>query len=113
MKKTSKNKIDILNRISKEISRKKNFDPHNSYVSKLLNSNNDLALKKIGEESAEFIIAAKNGEKKQIIHETADLFFHILVGLELFEVDFDKVLEELENREGISGIDEKKARGQS
>tara|TARA_B100000214_G_C23752306_1_gene528324 strand:- start:293 stop:634 length:342 start_codon:yes stop_codon:yes gene_type:complete len=113
MKKDNQDKFDILNRILKEISRKKKFSPLESYVSKLLNADNDLVLKKVGEESTEFILAAKNGDKKEIIHETTDLIFHILIALEFFNVDFEQILEEFEKREGVSGIDEKNARKQS
>ena len=73
----------------------------------------DSILKKIGEESAETIIAAKSGDKQQIVHETADLWFHCLVLLAQQNLDARLVLEELESRFGVSGIDEKAAREQS
>ena len=100
----------VIERLVKTIRSKKNLDPSISYVSKLLNSKNDLVLKKICEEATEFILAAKDGSKKELISESADLFFHLLVSLELCGVELDEVLDELHRREGISGIDEKKAR---
>jgi phosphoribosyl-ATP pyrophosphohydrolase len=102
----------IVSRLVKMIASKRNFDPSKSYVSKLLNAKSDLILKKIGEEATEVILAAKGGSKKELISEFADLVFHLLVTLEFFEVGIDEVLEELEKREGVSGIDEKNSRSQ-
>lgn len=50
-----------------------------SYVSALLSAGKDAVLKKIGEEAAETIIAAKGGKRDEIVHELADLWFHCLV----------------------------------
>ena len=102
--------LAVLERLVKTIGSKKNIDPSISYVSKLLNSKNDLVLKKIGEEATELILAAKGGVKAELISESADLFFHLLVTLEFCGVELDEVLEELHRREGVSGIDEKKTR---
>lgn len=100
----------VLERLVKTIGSKKNLDPSISYVSKLLNSKDDLVLKKIGEEATELVLAAKGGSKKELISESADLFFHLLVTLEFYGVDFDEVLSELNKREGVSGIEEKNSR---
>ena len=100
----------VLERLVKTIGSNKNLDPSISYVSKLLNSKNDLVLKKIGEEAVELVLAAKGGSKAELISESADLFFHMLVTLEFYGVDLNDVLEELRRREGISGIDEKNSR---
>ena len=72
------NNFKVLERLVKTIGSKKNIDPSVSYVSKLLNSKNDLVLKKIGEEATELILAAKGGTKAELISESADLFFHLL-----------------------------------
>ena len=102
--------IAVIERLVSTIALKRSSSPTKSYVSKLLSAKNDLILKKIGEEATEVIIAGKTGEKKELISEVADLFFHLLVTLEHFDVKFDDVLRELKNREGISGIDEKNSR---
>ena len=73
----------------------------------------DAILKKIGEESAETIIAAKSGDTQQIVHETADLWFHSLVMLAQQDLDAQQVLDELDRRFGLSGIEEKAARKQN
>ena len=70
----------------------------------------DSILKKIGEESTETIIAAKTGDKEQIVYEMADLWFHCLVLLAQQNLDAQQVLDELDRRFGLSGIDEKAAR---
>ena len=71
----------------------------------------DTILKKIGEEATETVIAAKGGDKAQIVYETADLWFHTLVLLAQQGLGPDDVLRELERRWGTSGVDEKAARG--
>jgi phosphoribosyl-ATP pyrophosphohydrolase len=69
-------------------------------------------LKKVGEEATETVIAAKGGERTQIVHETADLWFHCLVMLSHRGIALAEVLAELERREGVSGIEEKNSRPQ-
>jgi phosphoribosyl-ATP pyrophosphohydrolase len=79
-------------------------------VAKLLGAGEDAILKKIAEESAETLLASKDGDKLQIVRETADLWFHCLVLLEWHGLSSDDVLAELERRENLSGIEEKAAR---
>ena len=101
---------DILLRLMAVLASRKDADPDSSYVAGLYAKGLDAILKKIGEESAETIIAAKSGDKQQIVHETADLWFHCLVMLAQQNLDARLVLEELERRFGVSGVDEKAAR---
>jgi phosphoribosyl-ATP pyrophosphohydrolase len=104
---------DILLRLMAVLASRKDADPETSYVASLYHKGLDTILKKIGEESAETIIAAKSGDKQKIVYETADLWFHCLVMLAQQNIDARLVLEELERRFGVSGIDEKAAREQS
>ena len=104
---------DILLRLMSVLASRKDADPGSSYVAGLYHKGLDSILKKIGEESAETIIAAKSGDKQQIVYETADLWFHCLVMLAQQNIDARLVLEELERRFGVSGIDEKAAREHS
>jgi phosphoribosyl-ATP pyrophosphohydrolase len=104
---------DILLRLMEVLASRKDADPDASYVAGLYAKGLDSILKKIGEESAETIIAAKSGAKQQIVYETADLWFHCLVMLAQQNIDVRLVLEELERRFGVSGIDEKAARKQT
>ena len=101
---------DILLRLMTVLASRKDAEPDSSYVAGLYAKGLDAILKKIGEESAETIIAAKSGNRQQIIHETADLWFHCLVMLAQQNLHARQVLEELERRFGVSGIDEKAAR---
>ncbi len=104
---------DILQRLMAVMESRKDADPESSYVAGLYHKGLDFILEKISEESAETIIAAKSGDRQQIIYETADLWFHCLVMLAQQNLDARLVLEELERRFGVSGIDEKAARKQS
>lgn len=100
----------ILYRLAQTIEIRRNGDPSISYVAKLLGGGQDKILKKIAEEAAEIIMASKDNDRKQIIHETADLWFHCLIMLALHNISPDDILSELERREGMSGIEEKQSR---
>lgn len=101
---------DILRSLSKTIESRKGADPASSYVASLFSKGHDAILKKIAEESAETLLAAKDGDKLHIVRETADLWFHCLIMLAWHGVGPDDVLAELRRREGISGISEKTSR---
>ncbi|MEW5942846.1 MAG: phosphoribosyl-ATP diphosphatase [Pseudomonadota bacterium] len=101
---------DILQRLAATLEQRKNADSASSYVARLYAKGLDEILKKIGEESAETIIAAKNGDAGQIVYEMADLWFHSLVLLASQGLHPDDVLKELARREGLSGLEEKAAR---
>jgi phosphoribosyl-ATP pyrophosphohydrolase len=101
---------DILNRLAETLEARKGADPQSSYVAKLYAKGTDSILKKVGEEAAETIIAAKGGDREQIIYETADLWFHTLVMLANAGLHPNDVLDELARREGLSGIAEKASR---
>jgi len=100
----------ILIRLARTIDSRRGADPESSYVAKLCAKGNDAILKKIGEEAAETLLAGKEGDKLQIVRETADLWFHTLVMLSFHGLGPEDVLAELHRREGISGIDEKQSR---
>jgi phosphoribosyl-ATP pyrophosphohydrolase len=69
-------------------------------------------LKKIGEEATEVVIAAKNNDREQIVYESADLVFHLMVMLARYDVRLDEVADELARREGLSGLVEKASRAE-
>jgi len=89
-------------------------DPEKSYVARLLHQGPDAFLKKIGEEAAEVIMAAKDAEhggvRAKITAEMADLWFHGMVALAYYGLSAADVLAELARREGLSGLDEKALR---
>jgi len=106
---------DILAQLDAVISsRIAEADPSSSYVAKLHHSGLDRILKKLGEESAETIIAAKNAaqseDKQELIGECADLIFHMLVMLAHTGLNSTDVSAELARRFNISGLTEKAAR---
>ena len=101
---------DVLSRLGELLEQRKNADPASSYVAKLYAKGMDGILKKIGEEATETIIAAKEGDREQIVYETADLWFHCLVMLAKAGLKPQDVLNELARREGLSGLEEKAAR---
>ena len=72
--------------------------PPGSYTTYLFDKGLDKILKKFGEEAAETIIAAKNEDKKQLVAETADLLYHLLVLLVARDVNLDNVRDELAQR---------------
>lgn len=101
---------DILQEIYRVIRERKANPSENSYTASLMDKGVDKILKKIGEEAAELIIAGKGGERREIVHETADLIFHTLVLLGYHDVEPEEIYTELRARFGISGIEEKNSR---
>jgi phosphoribosyl-ATP pyrophosphohydrolase len=101
---------DILDRLAEVLEQRKGTDPDSSYVAKLYAKGLDSILKKIGEEATETVMAAKDGDAEHIIYETADLWFHSMVMLKHLGLEPRQVLEELDRRFGLSGLDEKAAR---
>ncbi len=89
-------------------------DPAASYIARLLSKGPDAFLKKIGEEATEVVMAAKDadhgGDRRKIVNEVADLWFHTMVALAHFGLRPADVLAELARREGTSGIEEKALR---
>lgn len=73
-------------------------DPGSSYTARLLAGGVDRVAKKVGEEAAEVIIAAKNGDRAEMAYETADLWFHTYVLLALQGMRDDDVWDELRGR---------------
>lgn len=98
---------DILQQLARVLEERKGADPDSSYVAKLYDKGLDAILKKVGEEATETVMAAKDGNKEQIIYETADLWFHTLVMLAHQDLSPDDVLAELGRRFGLSGLEEK------
>jgi phosphoribosyl-AMP cyclohydrolase / phosphoribosyl-ATP pyrophosphohydrolase len=80
------------------IAQRRNASPETSYVAKMFARGVDGIAKKIGEEATEVVIAAKNGERGELIWEAADLLFHTLVLLAQRDVGVDEVGRELLRR---------------
>jgi len=103
-------KQDILKALDDILEQRKQASPDESYTAKLFNDGIDSILKKVGEEATETVIASKSGKKEEIVYEIADLWFHTLVLLKHHNLDSEDILNELERRFGLSGIEEKASR---
>jgi phosphoribosyl-ATP pyrophosphohydrolase len=92
------------------IESRKSADPKASYIAGLYGKGVDGIAKKVGEEAAETIIAAKNGDDAAFVHELADLWFHSLVLLAQRGLSLDALTAELARRFGTSGHAERASR---
>ena len=102
--------FELLNRLAAVLEQRKGADPESSYVASLYAGGEDTILKKIGEESAELIIAGKTRDRQAVVHETADLWFHSLVLLSSLDLGPNDIFLELDRRFGESGLEEKNRR---
>lgn len=93
-----KNNLKFLNQLFELVKRRKTELPENSYTSKLFKEGADRIIQKVGEESVETIIAAKNRNKKEIIDEVSDLVFHLLVMLAEQDIELNQIIDNLELR---------------
>ena len=101
---------DTLDRLAEVLEARKSADPDSSYVAGLYAAGLEAVLAKVFEEAGETIVAAREGDARALVHETADLWFHCLVMLAARGLHPREVLAELERRFGISGIEEKARR---
>ncbi|MDD3761951.1 MAG: phosphoribosyl-ATP diphosphatase [Nevskiales bacterium] len=106
----SKLPADVLDELYRVLEARKGADPDTSYVASLYARGVDRILKKIGEEAAETLIAAKNPDDEELVHELADLWFHTLVLLSHRDLPLSRLTDELARRFGTSGHAEKAAR---
>jgi len=103
-------KSKIFDRIYKVIEDRRAHPRERSYVSSLMEKGTGDILDKIVEETGELIAGVLNEDRKQVIHEMADLWFHTLVLLGTLDVSPQEIYDELEKRWGKSGIEEKESR---
>ncbi len=99
-----------LERLFETIQSRKNADPDSSYNAKLIGDGIERCAKKLGEEAVETVIAAAAGKKDEIVTESADLLYHLLVLWAACGIAPDEVYRTLAAREGRSGIEEKASR---
>ncbi|NVK74753.1 phosphoribosyl-ATP diphosphatase [Marinomonas sp. CT5] len=107
-------KSDVLAELAATLEQRKTAAADSSYVASLHAKGLNKILEKVGEESIETIIAAKDavisGDKSDLIYETADLWFHTLVMLSHLDIGPDAILDELARRFNLSGLEEKASR---
>jgi phosphoribosyl-ATP pyrophosphohydrolase len=102
---------DLLDTLEQTIRDRRLGDPATSYVAKLTARGRAKIAQKLGEEATEAVIAAIQDDREEVVKESADLLFHLLVLLADMGLGLDDVRAELARREGVSGIAEKAARG--
>ena len=100
----------MFERVYEVIMERKNNSPDNSYVASLTDKGIDSILKKISEESDEVILAVKNENRKEQIHEITDLWFHLLILMGYQGITIEDISQELKKRFGQSGLEEKSKR---
>lgn len=109
--------VEVLDYLGQMMAARKAADPDSSYVARLYQKGLNKILEKIGEESFETVIAAKDfhikahqDNKNDLIYEVADLWFHTIVMLGYFDIEPQIILNELARRQGLSGLVEKAKR---
>lgn len=102
--------LDVIGRLQETLVARKGAAPDSSYVASLYAKGTDAICKKVAEEAAETIMAAKDGDRAHLVKEVCDLWFHSMVLLTHFDVGVDDVMVEFGKREGVSGITEKQSR---
>ena len=94
-------KLTFLSQLEKIIDERISSGDENSYVKKMLSNQLDRLLKKIGEEAGEVIIAAKNGDKAELLNESADLLFHLMLVLKKQSCSIEDVVDVLAKRHDV------------
>ena len=110
----NRSRTDVLTQLCAVLEARKQASADDSYVASLHGKGLNKILEKVGEESIETILAARDaqesGDNTKLIYETADLWFHTLVMLSYLDLHPEQVLEELEKRFNMSGLVEKASR---
>jgi phosphoribosyl-ATP pyrophosphohydrolase len=95
---------EIIDELYEVIEDRRESPREDSYTSSLLDHDKGInaALEKLGEEATEVTLAAKDDDEDELVHESADLVYHLLVVLAAHDVELEDLLEELEERRGYS-----------
>lgn len=104
--------MDTLKRLEQTIAQRAAVSPQESYVAKLNAGGTGKIAQKLGEEATETVIASLSGDRSELIGESADVIFHLMVLLQNKGVALADVMAELDRREGVSGLDEKASRSE-
>lgn len=104
--------IEVLQRLFKTIESRKGADPETSWTAKLFAQGRSAIAQKVGEEAVEMNIAALVEGPEELAKESADVIYHMMVLWADAGVTPENVWTELAKREGLSGIEEKRARGE-
>ncbi len=99
-----------LDRLWQVIQSRRGADPQTSYTARLFSRGRAKIAQKLGEEAVEAVIEAVRGDRRALVGESADLLYHLLVLWADAGIAPDEIWGELQRREGVSGIAEKKSR---
>lgn len=106
--------MDIIDQLTETLKQRQQAQPDSSYVASLYAAGLNKILEKVGEEATEVILAAKDtdpaGDHAELIGEVADLWFHTMVMLIHLNSTPAEVLNLLDKRFGVSGLEEKRSR---
>lgn len=102
--------LDSLTRLERTIAERRNADPDTSYVARLNARGVPVMARKLGEEAVEAIVAAIGDDRAELIGESADVLFHLMVLLSAKGIPLSDITAELDRREGLSGLEEKAMR---
>nr|WP_239372929.1 phosphoribosyl-ATP diphosphatase [Snodgrassella gandavensis] len=100
----------VLSELADVLDARRQASPQTSYVAQLLQSGEDKILKKVIEEAGEVLMASKDGDRQHLVKEVADVWFHTMVLLTYHQIRVEDVLQELQQRQHISGLTEKASR---
>ena len=96
-----------LTELEKIVATRAKAAPDESWTAKLVSAGQPKAAKKLGEEAVETVIAAVSGDRQNLIDESADLLYHLMVVLNIAAVPLQDVMSELARRTSQSGLQEK------
>lgn len=99
-----------LSDLEKIVAERAKASPDESWTAKLVSKGQEKAAQKMGEEAIEAVIAAVTKNDAELVKESADLLYHLMVVLKIAGIPLDKVLEELQSRTSQSGLAEKAGR---
>ena len=102
--------MDALTRLETIVTERLAADPASSYVASLKANGLPAIARKLGEEATEAVVAALAGSDEELVGEAADVLFHLTVLLAAKGIALERVMAELERREGTSGHVEKAGR---
>jgi len=101
---------DALNRLAAIVADRKTASPEESWTARLLSQGPEKCAEKFGEEAVEAVIEAVRGDRQRLVAEAADVIYHLLVMCASRDVTLEDIRAELEDRGGLSGLDEKASR---
>ncbi len=92
--------MGMLEELFEVIEERKRYPSKGSYTARLIYHEKGInrILEKLGEEMTELILAAKDGKREDVIYETADVLYHLLVMLSALEIKLEEVYDELRKR---------------